>query len=194
MAVKCSADELKDADLFIDLGSGTGSASKLMMSRCRTKRVLANDFSEASGAHLRSHLGAVAARYGTELNVVTGDCRAISYEPGCTVLAISVVFGLQPSLLAAKGGRIKAALGREGILLAASSMVGMSFYQALIDGSDPRLARWPWYSTDNSLAALFSDVRRVRVGSLVVTLASDSSSRLDGISARMLAAGGRLAT
>ena len=185
LAVDCAATEFGELTRFVDVGSGTGSASALAMTRARAGQVLANDFHEAIGNHLRDHLGKLGAARGTGVEVVTGDCRDLTYPPGTTLLAVSTVFGQQPSLLARRGPGIAASLGTQGVAVFASSMVDMPFYQNLTEGGDERLGRWPWYPARTTLRRLFPRVRVLRLRNLVATLAGGPGSPVDAIAARM---------
>ena len=194
LAVRAATDALHEIDSFVDLGSGTGAASGLVLRRSRPKHAFVHDDSYIAARHLNEHLGPLAIETGTNLQVVTGDCRAVEFAQPVDLLAIGLPFAQQPSLLARSGPAIKAALGHDGVLVAATSTVGMRFYQALIDGDDPRLAAWPWYVRGASLPDLFPVGATVRVRNLVISIASASASRVDATVAGMVARGAEILT
>ncbi len=194
LAVRSATDVLPDLASFVDLGAGTGSVASLVLRRAQPKRVLVVDDSEVAGEHLRAYLGPMAADQGASLSVVTGDCRDLPYDIPITLLSLSVPFAQQPSLLARRGREIRTALGDDGLLVAATSMVGMQLYQSLIDGGDPRLRGWPWYTHGQSLRDLFGTVGTVRVRNLLVSVASESPSRVDAVLSAMAGRGGELLT
>jgi hypothetical protein len=123
---------------------------------------------------------------------VTGDCRDLDFGESISLLVIGIPFAQLPSLLARRGAAIRRALGREGVLVAASSTAGMRFYQGLTDGQEPRLAGWPWYVPGCTLPDLFSSGSAVRVRNLVISIASGSPSRVDATVAGMVARGGEV--
>lgn len=192
LGVRAATDAVPDPESVVELGAGTGAATALVLHRARPKRVLVHDASEVAGRHLRDQLGPIAARSGTSLDVVTGDCRELAFAEPISLLAAGIPFAQLPSLLARRGEAIRAALGEDGLLVAASSTVGMRFYQGLTDGYEPRLAAWPWYGPQRSLRELFGSGAAVRVRNLVVSIASGSPSRVDATVAGMVARGGEL--
>jgi SAM-dependent methyltransferase len=194
LAVRAATEVIPDLTSFVDLGAGTGSVASLVLRRTQPKRVLVVDESEIAGAHLRDYLGPVALDHGANLSVVTGDCRDLPYDQPISLLSLSIAFAQQPSLLARRGNEIRTALGEDGLLVAATSMAGMRFYQSLVDGGDPRLRDWPWYPTGRSLRDLFGTVGTVRVRNLLVSVASESSSRVDAVVSAMAGRGAELLT
>jgi hypothetical protein len=192
LAVRSATDVLPDLASFVDLGAGTGSVASLVLRRAQPKRVLVVDDSDVAGEHLRAYLGPMAIDHAASLSVVTGDCRDLAYDEPISLLSLSIPFAQQPSLLVRRGNEIQTALGEDGLLVAATSMAGMHFYQALIDGSDPRLTTWPWFAPRYSLQGLFGSVGTVRVRNLVVSVASQSSSRVDAVVAAMAGRGAEL--
>ncbi len=192
LAVRSAADAMPDLGSYVELGAGTGAAAGLVLRKARPKRILVHDESEVAGRHLREHLGPAAADAGSALHVTTGDCRDLGFVEPIGLLAIGIPFAQQPSLLVRRGEAIRAALGEDGVLVAASSTVGMRFYQALTDGDDPRLSAWPWRVPGRSLRDLFGNGATVRVRNLVVSVASGSSARVDATVAGMVARGGEL--
>jgi hypothetical protein len=68
----------------------------------------------------------------------------------------------------------------------------MRFYQALIDGSDPRLEAWPWHVPGASLREMFGSGATVRVRNLVVSIASSSPGRVDATVNGMVARGAEI--
>jgi hypothetical protein len=192
VAVRAAVDAMPDPESVVELGASTGAATGLVLHRARPKRVLVHDASEAAGRHLREHLGAVASQSGASLQVVTEDCRDLPFDEPISLLIVNIPFAQLPSLLARRGEQIRAALGEEGILVAASSAVGMRFYQALTDGSEPRLADWPWFVPGRALPDLFASGAAVRMRNLVVSVASASPQRVDATLAGMVARGGEI--
>ncbi len=194
LAVRAATDALYEIDSFVDLGSGTGAATGLVLHRSRPKRAFVHDDSEVAARHLNEHLGPLAIETGTNLQVVSGDCRAVEFGQPVDLLTIGLPFAQQPSLLARSGPAIREALGNDGMLVAATSTVGMRFYQSLIDGDDPRLQAWPWYVRGASLPELFPVGATVRVRNLVISIASASASRVDATVAGMVARGAEILT
>jgi SAM-dependent methyltransferase len=192
--VRAAVDAMPDPESVVELGAGTGAATGLVLRRARPKRLLVHDASEAAGRHLRDFLGALASQTGAALQVVTGDCRDLPFDEPISLLVCNIPFAQLPSLLARRGEQIRAALGDEGILVAASSTMGMRFYQALTDGSEPRLADWPWLVPARSLPDLFASGAAVRMRNLVVSIASASPQRVDATLAGMAARGGEVLT
>lgn len=192
LAVRAATDAVPDPETVVELGAGTGAASGLVLRRARPKRALVQDASEVAARHLREQLGPLAAQTGASLDVVTGDCRDLDFGEAISLLVVGIPFAQLPSLLARRGDAIRAALGGDGVLVAASSSVGMRFYQALTDGSEPRLEAWPWQVPGRSLRDLFASGAAVRVRNLVVSIASASPARVDATVAGMVARGGEL--
>lgn len=192
LAVRSAADAVTDLSSVVDLGAGTGAATNLVLRRTKPKRVLVQDDRTAVGDHLAENLWPSAREQGAGVDVVVGDARTLSFVEPIDLLVISLPFAQQPSLLAHRGAELREALGAGGVLVSASSMVGMRFYQALIAGDDPRLRAWPWYAATPSLRTLFAGVGTVRVRNLLVTVASNSSGRVDAVVAGMVGRGGEL--
>ncbi len=192
LAVRSAADALPDLSAFVELGAGTGAAAHLVMRRARPKRVVVHDQSPVAAQHLRDYLGPAATEVGTSLEVLTGDCRELPFAEPISLLALSIPFAQQPSLLARRGTWIRSALGNDGVLVAVSSMVGMRFYQSLVDGEDDRIAAWPWYVRGQALRDLFSTGATLRVHNLVVSVASNAAPRVDATVAGMVARGAEL--
>jgi hypothetical protein len=192
LAVRSATDALPDLSAFVELGAGTGAAAHLALRRARPKRLVVHDQSPVAARHLRDYLGAAAGEVGTSLEVLTGDCRELPFAEPISLLALSIPFAQQPSLLARRGPEIQTALGQDGVLLAASSMVGMRFYQALVDGEDERVAAWPWYVPGQALRDLFTAGATVRVHNLVISVASNAAQRVDATVAGMVARGAEL--
>jgi hypothetical protein len=180
---------MPDVDSVAELGAGTGAATNVVLRRARPARVLVQDESEVAARHLRDHLGPAALEAGARLDVMDGDCRRLAFDEPVSLLVLGIPFAQQPSLLAGKGQQIEAALGEDGLLVAATSTVGMRFYQALTDGEDSRLAAWPWFVPGASLRDLFTNGATVRVRNLVISIASASASRVDATVAGMAARG-----
>jgi Dimethyladenosine transferase (rRNA methylation) len=194
VAVRAAVDVLPNPESVVELGAGTGAATGLVLRRARPKRALVQDVGEAAGRHLREHLGALASQTGVALQVVTGDCRELTFDEPISLLIANIPFAQLPSLLARRGEQIRAALGDEGMLVAASSAMGMRFYQGLTDGSEPRLSGWPWRVPGRSLPDLFASGAAVRMRNLVVSVASASPSLVDATLAGMAARGGEVLT
>jgi SAM-dependent methyltransferase len=194
VGVRAAVDAMPDPESVVELGAGTGAATGLVLRRARPKRALVHDASEAAARHLREHLGALASQTGASLQVVTGDCRQLAFDEPISLLICNIPFAQLPSLLARRGEQIRAALGEEGILVAASSAMGMRFYQGLTDGSEPRLSGWPWYGPGRALPDLFASGAAVRLRNLVVSVASASPVRVDATIAGMAARGGEVLT
>jgi hypothetical protein len=194
LAVRSATDAVPDPGSVVELGAGTGAATSLALRRARPKRALVHDASEVAGHHLLEYLGPLAAETGAALEVVTGDCRNLDFSEPISLLVCGIPFAQLPSLLERQGEAIRAALGEDGVLVAASSMVGMRFYQGLTDGHEPRLAGWPWYVPGRSLRDLFGSGAAVRVRNLVVSVASASPHRVDATVNGMVARGGEVLT
>lgn len=194
VAVRAAVDAMPDPESVVELGAGTGAATGLVLRRARPKRALVHDASEAVGRHLREHLGGLASQTGASLQVVTGDCRDLPFDEPISLLIGNVPFAQLPSLLIRRGEQIRAALGDDGILVAASSAVGMRFYQGLTDGSERRLSGWPWHVPGRALPDLFASGAAVRMRNLVLSVASASPSRVDATIAGMVARGGEVLT
>jgi hypothetical protein len=192
LAVRSATDAVPDPESVVELGAGTGAVTSLALRRARPKRALVHDASEVAGRHLREHLGPVAAQNGSSLHVVIGDCRDLEFGEPISLLVVGIPFAQLPSLLARRGEAIRSALGDDGVLVAASSTVGMRFYQGLTDGHEPRLAGWPWYVPGCSLLDLFGSGAAVRVRNLVISVASASPYRVDATVNGMVARGGEL--
>jgi hypothetical protein len=192
LATRSAIDALPDMSAFVELGAGTGAAANVVLHRARPKRVAVHDESPAAASHLHDYLGPAAAELGCALEVLGGDCRTLSFAEPISLLALSIPFAQQPSLLARRGPLIQAALGDDGLLVAVSSMVGMRFYQALVDGDDPRVAAWPWYVPGQALRDLFTTGATVRVHNIVVSIASNAAQRVDATVAGMVARGAEL--
>ncbi len=185
LGVKSTVESLGKVDLFMEVGAGTGSASAVAMESANVCKVIANDISEDVRRHLEYYLGSLAKAKGTHLTVSIADCSIMKYPSGTSVLAVSTVFGSQPTLLSKKGPEIRKALGSEGVLLSASSMTDMLFYHYLINGGEPRLRVWPWYARTRPLHTLFNHVRALKVGNQVLSLASQSERTIGHVSDRM---------
>jgi len=192
LAVRSATDAMPDPESVVELGAGTGAATSIVLQRARPKRALVHDAREVAGLHLREHLAPLAARVGTSIDVVTGDCRDLTFGEPVSLLAIGIPFAQLPSLLAQRGEAIRTALGDDGVLVAASSTVGMRFYQALTDGSEPRLDAWPWHVPGRSLRYLFPNGAAVRMRNLVISVASASTHRVDATVAGMVARGAEI--
>jgi hypothetical protein len=192
LAVRAATDALPALESFVELGAGTGAGAGLVLRRARPKRVLVQDASEAAARHLRAYLGPIAIETGSRLDVAMGDCRALSFAEPISLLAIALPYAQQPSLLVRRGQQLRAALGQDGLLVAATSTLGMRFYQSLTDGDDPRLAGWPWYAPGHTLRELFGNGAMVRVRNLVLSIASASSYPVEATVAGMVARGGEL--
>ncbi|HEY7226399.1 MAG TPA: hypothetical protein VH561_22735 [Micromonosporaceae bacterium] len=189
LAVRAATDAVPDLSSYAELGAGTGAAGALVLRRARPKRVMVQDETDAVAQHLRAHLGPIAIETGCDLHVFGGDCRELAFAEPLGLLAIGIPYAQQPSLLARRGEHIRAALGDDGLLVAATSTVGMRFYQSLTDGQEPRLAEWPWYATGATLHDLFPCGATVRVRNLVVSIASASAHRVEATLAGMAARG-----
>jgi len=194
VAVRAAVDAMPDPESVMELGAGTGAATALVLRRARPRRALVHDPSEAAARHLREHLGALAGQTGASLQVMTGDCRDLPFDEPISLLVCNIPFAQLPSLLVRRGEQLRAALGDEGVLVAASSTMGMRFYQALTDGSEPRLADWPWLVPGRFLPDLFASGAAVRMRNLVVSIASASPQRVDATIAGMAARGGEVLT
>jgi hypothetical protein len=192
LAVRAACDAMPSLESFVELGAGTGAAAALVLRRAPAKRVLVHDESEVAARHLREHLGTLAIEMGARLEVVSGDCRTQPFTEPISLLALALPYAQQPSLLVRRGRELREALGDDGLLVAATSTVGMRFYQSLIDGDDRRLAAWPWYKPGHTLRDLFGAGATVRVRNLVLSIASGSSYRVDATVAGMVARGGEL--
>jgi hypothetical protein len=189
LAVRSAADALPDLESYVELGAGTGAAASMVLRRAEPKRVVAHDESAAVAQHLRQYLGGLAIEKGSSLDVVEGECRTLDFAEPASLLVLGIPYAQQPSLLAHRGEHIQEALGEDGVLVAATSTVGMRFYQSLTDGDDPRLAGWPWYQPRGTLHELFACGARLRVRNLVVSIASASSHRVEATVAGMAARG-----
>lgn len=185
LGVRSTVETLGEVDLFMDVGTGTGSASALAMRKANVNRVIANDVSEEVRPHLESYLGSLANGTQTHFEVAIEDCTMMEYPLGIDVLAISTIFGSQPTLLWKKGAEIRKSLGSKGVLLSATSMTDMTFYHHLIHGTEPRLSTWPWYTKVRSLDTLFAHLKALRVRNQVLTLASQSGRIIENVSDKM---------
>jgi hypothetical protein len=192
LATRCATDALIDVGSFVELGAGTGAVSGMVLRRAQPKRALVHDESFAVTRHLREFLGPISIETGSRLEVVDGDCRTIAFDEPIALLVVGLPFAEQPSLLARNGEHIRSALGEDGLLVSATSTAGMHFYQSLIDGGDPRLAAWPWYVPGASLRDMFHVGATLRVRNLVISIASESTSRVDATVAGMVSRGAEI--
>jgi hypothetical protein len=179
LATRAATDTLPEVESFVELGAGTGAIAAMVLRRTQPKRALLHDSSQAVMRHLREHLGPLAIQTGTNLDVVSTDCRELPFADPVSLLVVGLPYALVPSLLARSGQRIRAALGDDGLLVAATSTVGMRFYQALTDGSEPRVTAWPWYVAGATLRDLFGSGAMVRVRNVVISVVAASTARVD---------------
>lgn len=192
LATRCATDALVDVESFAEFGAGTGAVAGLVLRRAQPKRALVHDERPTVTRHLRECLGPLSIETGAALDVLDGDCRAVPLAGPVSLLVLGLPFAAQPSLLARNGDRIRTALGDDGLLVAASSAAGMRFYQSLVDGGDPRLAAWPWHVPGASLRDMFDSGATVRVRNLVISIASNSTSRVDATVAGMISRGAQV--
>lgn len=192
LAARAATDTLPEVESFVELGAGTGAVAGMVLRRTQPKRALLQDSSEAVIRHLREHLGPLAIQTSTNLDVVAADCRELPFADPVSLLVVGLPYALVPSLLARSGERIRAALGNDGLLVAATSTVGMRFYQALTDGGEPRLAGWPWYVAATTLRELFGSGAMVRVRNVIVSIVAASTARVDATVAGMVSRGAEI--
>ncbi|WP_433239910.1 methyltransferase domain-containing protein [Streptosporangium sp. CA-135522] len=180
-AAAAAAEAFPDPLRVVELGMGAGSTPLALAQRGKLAAYTGNDFSAEMIEHFRRSVAPELDALGVRAEAVLGSCLDAPLPPA-DLLCVGVYYQAQPSLVAARGAELAAALGESGVAVFQSGMLEDPLVTRLLYGDAAEHSAWPWYDPAFRLQNYFRWIGRHVVEQETILIATNSLNSFRAVS------------